>query len=307
MTTIAEERAALSSIGRAGALRTREQAGFRFDYTTARDVDEPATRVFVHITITNPAAYSSEDVHARAVEAIGIDRFPNTGISYNRLIMRSGRAYEGQPMGRRGAHTINDFARPTCTTPGCPGRGGPLTAPSWNLNVNSMAYAICQNIDDSVTDAQLDSLARAIAADMLAGLVHRGADIHGHRCVSTKSCPGDLMWARMTELRRLVDHYLANGFTEDVIEMATLSELKTAIAEGTEIGFGNYVRRFFMDGQGTGDTIWDESRINASALLAAVNDATDEKVLIAVQELGAKLDTQTAAINALAVALTPKG
>lgn len=300
MTTIAQERAALAAVGRAGALRTREQAGFRFDYTTSRPVDEPATRVFVHITITNPSAYSSDDAHARAVEAIGINRFPSTGVSYNRLIMRSGRAYEGQPIGRRGAHTVNDFRRSTCTTSGCPGRGGPLTAPSWNLNVNARAYVICQNVGDTVPDVQLDSLARCIAADMLAGLVRRDAEIHGHRCVSSKSCPANYMWARMGELRRLVDHYLAIGFInppeEDVIDMATLAELKTAVAEGTEIGVGNYVRRFFTDGQGTGDTIWDETRVNATALLAAVNGATDEAVFAAVKE-------NTAAVNRLAAAV----
>jgi hypothetical protein len=211
MVGISQERAALAKVGR--TLRTREQAGFKFDYTSRRDVDEPATRVFVHITITNPKVYVSDDAHARAVEAIGISRFPATGVSYNRLIMQSGVAYEGQPVGRRGAHTVNDRQRATCTTPGCPGKGGPLTAPSWNLNVNSRAYAICQNITDTVTDRQLDSLARTIAADMLAGFVRKDAEIHGHRCVANKDCPGSKMWARMGELRNLVDHYVKVGFT----------------------------------------------------------------------------------------------
>ena len=210
MTSISQERAALAKVGY--TLRTREQARFRFDYTNSRPVDEPATRVFVHITITNPTSYPNDDAHARAVEEIGISRFPNTGISYNRLIMQSGLAYEGQPIGRRGAHTVNDRERATCTTSGCPGKGGPLTAPSWNLNVNSRAYAICQNIDDVVTDKQLDSLARTIAADMLAGFVRKDAAIHGHRCVANKDCPASKMWARMGELRKLVTHYVSVGF-----------------------------------------------------------------------------------------------
>lgn len=236
MTTISQERAALARVGH--SLRTREQARFKFDYTTSRPVDEPATRVFVHITITNPKSYTSDDAHARAVESIGISRFPATGVSYNRLIMQSGAAYEGQPIGRRGAHTVNDRLRATCTTPGCPGKGGPLTAPSWNLNVNSRAYAICQNVNDTVTDKQLDSLARSIAADMLAGFVRKDAEIHGHRCVANKDCPAAKMWARMGELRRLVDHYLKVGFkppvppkppVEDDVTPAQMTELKNHI------------------------------------------------------------------------------
>jgi hypothetical protein len=259
MTTISQERAALAKVGR--SLRTREQAGFRFDYTNPRAVDEPATRVFVHITITNPDSYRSDDAHARAVEAIGISRFPNTGVSYNRLIMQSGKAYEGQPIGRRGAHTVNDKRAATCSTSGCPGKGGPLTAPSWNLNVNSRAYAICQNVNDAVTDAQLDSLARTIAADMLAGFVRKDAEIHGHRDVANKDCPGSKMWARMGELRRLVDHYLSVGFAKpgDVKPPPTTGDDEMS-AQDVSDGIRLYMRDFFKDEQGTGDTIWDESR-----------------------------------------------
>ncbi|MGH6691347.1 MAG: N-acetylmuramoyl-L-alanine amidase [Gammaproteobacteria bacterium] len=217
MTSIAQERSGLAVVGQ--RLRTREQWGSRYDYTNARSVTEPATRVFVHISVTTPSNYASDDAHARAVESIGISRFPATGISYNRLFFRSGTASEGQPLGRRGAHTVNDFEISTCTRSGvgCPGRGGPLTAPGSppNLNYNARAYVICQNVQHTVTDPQLDALARAIAADMLAGFVTRTSEIHGHRCVSSKSCPGNPMWARMGELRKLVDHYLTNGSTTE--------------------------------------------------------------------------------------------
>lgn len=215
MTSIRRERRRLAKVGL--RLRRRDQAGFRFDYTTRRSVDEPAARVFVHITVTNPDVYDDNDEHARAVEDIGIDRFPNTGCSYNRLVMPDGTAYEGQPIGRRGAHTVNDYRRSTCTTSGCPGRGGPLTAPSWNLNVNARSYAICQNVGHPVRDEQLDSLARCIAADKLAGFVRRDAKIHGHRCVSGKSCPGDRMWERMHDLDVLVEQYVAAGHVGDRI------------------------------------------------------------------------------------------
>jgi hypothetical protein len=224
MTSISQERAALDAVG--WWLRSREQARFQRSYTDARAVVEPATRVFVHITITNPRNYGSDDAHARAVESIGISRFPSTGISYNRLFMQSGTAYEGQPIGRRGAHTVNDFKRGWCFTGGCPGRGAPLTAPNWNLNYNARAYVICQNVADVVTDKQLNSLAKAIAADKLAGFVVRTAEIHGHRCVSSKSCPAGPMWARMSALEILVNDYLRNGLNpppED--DMPTPAEL----------------------------------------------------------------------------------
>lgn len=211
MTTITAERAALAKVGR--VLIDREEWGSQFNYTTARTVVEPASRAFVHITVTNPSNYSSDFAHARAVEAIGMSRFPSTGGSYNRMHFQSGRAMELQPIGRRGAHTVNDYRRSPCSTSGCPTRGGSLTAPDWNLNYNSRAYVICQNVGHAVTDAELHSVAKSIAADMLAGFLTRTAGIHGHRDVASKSCPGDRMWARMGELRSLVTHYVNKGFT----------------------------------------------------------------------------------------------
>jgi hypothetical protein len=62
---------------------------------------------------------------------------------------------------------------------------------------------ICQNIQHPVTEQMVDALARAIAADAKAGFITEYAALrpHGHRCVSTKSCPGNLMWARMGLLK----------------------------------------------------------------------------------------------------------
>lgn len=217
MTTIAQERAALTAVGMRH--RRREQWGAVHNYTTARAVDEPANRVFVHITVTNPGNYNSFDAHARAIEAIGRARFgtssSNTGISYNRLFMAGTRAiYEAQPIGRRGAHTVNDFRRTTCTLSGCPGRGSALTSPAsrnWNLNYNARSYAYASNVGFTVPDHVVDDMARAIAADKLAGFVTRSAPIHGHRCVSAKSCPGDRLFGRLGEIQAKVNHYLRVG------------------------------------------------------------------------------------------------
>lgn len=215
MTTITQERAGLQRVGR--PLRQRQQWGSTFNYTTSNPVDEPANQIYVHITITNPNSYSSNDAHVRAVEAIGKSRFPNTGGSYNRVHTPDGTAYELQPIGRRGAHTVNTFQRSTCTTSGCPSRGRTIAAPgrNWNLNYNARAYAIAQNVNNVVSAKLVDSVARSIAADILAGFIVKGSPIHGHRCVTAKSCPANPMWAQMARLEQLVDYYVANGFKEE--------------------------------------------------------------------------------------------
>lgn len=210
MVSISRERDLLKSIGICD-YRLREDWGARRSYTDSRNVIEPATRVFVHISVTNPGAYSSFDAHARAIESIGINRFPNTGISYNRLIQAGTLlVYEGQPIGRRGAHTVNNKEISPCSWFGsqCPGYGESLTAPNWNLNYNARAYVYCANTWHSFDDNSLDTMARAIAADKLAGFVTKNAAIHGHRCVAFKSCPGDNVWDRMHELEGLVNLYL---------------------------------------------------------------------------------------------------
>jgi hypothetical protein len=224
MTSITTERAKLAEVGL--VLRRREQWGARFDYTTVRSVDEPADHQFVHITITNPGNYATPDRHAQAVEAIGISRFPNTGISYNRMTLPGGLGYEGQPIGRRGAHTVNDDQRSTCNTTGCPSIGRSLAAPAWNNNVNSRAYVMARNCGDPITAADLDMHARMIAGDRLAGFVVKNATLHGHRCCSDKSCPCDPMWGFMDDLADAVSDYLRNG---DVSDVALTTDDKTWI------------------------------------------------------------------------------
>lgn len=209
MVSIAEEHRRLREAGL--EFITRARWGSRFDYTNARTVVEPAKQVFVHISVTNASAYNSHAAHVRGIEAIGIARFPNTGISYNRVILFGvDKPYLGQPISRRGAHTVNDHRRSTCTrfVNQCPGYKDDLTAPSWNLNYTARAYVYGALCGHAFTDSVLDTMARTIAADKRAGLVDRDAKIHGHRCVSSKSCPCDQIWARMHELEQRVNDYL---------------------------------------------------------------------------------------------------
>lgn len=241
MTTITQEHAKLDAVAGGPKLRRRSQWGSSFNYSGARSVTEPATRVFIHISVTNVENYNSNDAHARALEAIGRSRFPSTGVSYNRACMHDGTLYELQPIGRRGAHTVNDFRRSTCSTSGCPGRGSSLTAPDWNLNYNSRAYVIAQNTQHTVTDKMVDQLARAIVADYRAGFITKAAaeNPHGHRCVSSKSCPGNAMWARMGTLASKIKSYIQNGLGEKewwemAIPSSELDKIENRMKEAVE-------------------------------------------------------------------------
>lgn len=209
-------------------LRRRFEWECRFDYVEPKgdgpwpgddkEVIEPADALYAHISVTNPGNYSSNDAHARGLEAIGMVRFPNTGVSYNAGVMPNGAGYEFQPIGRRGAHTVNDKNLSSCVTSGCPSRGAAINDPRNNLNYNVRAVVVCQNVDDTVTRKQIDTMARIGAAWKRAGLVKRNARWHGHRCVAWKDCPGAKVWAWMDELERLTEFYTVNGLEDEMTE-----------------------------------------------------------------------------------------
>lgn len=224
--TVSQQRIRWGAVPGHPSIRLRHQWGAVHNYTEPRTCTSPATRVFIHISVTNPSSYRGNDAHAQAIERIGRARFGtsrfNTGISYNFGVMPNAALYEFQPAGRRGAHTVNDYRISRCTRsgPGCPGRNQALIATDssgWNLNYNARAFVICQNVDDPVTDDMIDTLARAIVCSYEAGLITRHAahHPHGHRCVSGKSCPGERMWKRMGDLHTRIHHYLDHGLTTD--------------------------------------------------------------------------------------------
>lgn len=211
MVSIAEERQRLADVGL--VLRHREQWGAVFDYTTDRAVQEPATLLVAHIAVVNDPGdlVGTEDQVMRTIERIGIARFPNTGISYNAAAFNTGRLYEGQPLGRRGAHTVNTRQRATCTQSGCPSLGDSLTAVGWNNNLNARACVAPQQVTDPVTDVQVDTFARWGAGLKLAELVTKDARWHGHRCFAAKDCPGGNVWGRMDDIADLTADYVRTG------------------------------------------------------------------------------------------------
>lgn len=150
---------------------------------------------------------------ARTIERIGQTRF-GSGWSYNAAAFNTGRLYEGQPLTRRGTHTVNTFRRDRCPVHGGD-LTGPITSSGYNLNVNTRALVLPQQVEDPVTDAQLDAAARWAAAQLRAGLAEPGARWHGHRCVTAKACPGQAAYDRIDELQALTDHYVQHGLQED--------------------------------------------------------------------------------------------
>ena len=110
-----------------------------------------------------------------------------------------------------------------------------------------------------------------------------------------KVCPGA---AREKQVPLIVSKAVALDAPpadQDWFDMATQAEITAAV----QAGIANYMKLFFTDDAGsghggTGDAIWDDMRQDNAAAVAAI------------AALGAKLDQQTAEINALVAALTPK-
>jgi hypothetical protein len=90
-----------------------------------------------------------------------------------------------------------------------------------------------------------------------------------------KVCPGA---ARIAQIPLIISKAVAMAdptptpppTSKDWLDMATQAEVQAAVAAGVEIGIGNYMKRFFADGSGTGDAIWDDMREGNDAIVAAI-------------------------------------
>jgi hypothetical protein len=243
--TISLQRSRWNAVPGHPAIRLRSQWGAQRSYADEREIIYPATRAFIHISVTNPGNYRGNDAHAQAIERIGISRFPNTGISYNFGIMPNGQLYEFQPVGRRGAHTVNDEERYTCTKHGsdCPGYKASLTTPSphaWNLNYNARSFVFCAMESTPVTTAVVEMFALAIYTAYKAGFITKDAalHIHGHRCVSAKSCPGYKIWQLMKNIQARISKLISSGGVEDDMftdaDRALLQRLNQVITSNSD-------------------------------------------------------------------------
>jgi hypothetical protein len=163
----------------------------------------PAKCHFLHITVTDDTDLPIDGKAAmRKVESYGYS--VPAMVSYHDCVTNEGRYFEGQNYGAKGTHTQNDK-----NIPGFPK----------DLNLYGYALAILQNVQDEVTDRQVEVIAMVYAARELEGLVVRGAPIYPHRMFSSKSCPGDKAVARMDEIARLKNYYVRNGLPTQEEEM----------------------------------------------------------------------------------------
>lgn len=199
MTNIMGERSFLTAQGL--DMTTRETWGAAENYNSDRTVFTPVEGFVLHISVTLDHGDLTGDEHRdmRTIEAIGQQRF-GIGMSYNAAVFDTGRLYEGQPLTRRGAHTVDDK-----------NVGYKSTGSSRSMNFWWRAIVLPQLEKDDVTDAQVHQSARWAAAQIRAGYARRDAKWIGHRDVAWKACPGNTGYARLGEIRNLTEYYVVNG------------------------------------------------------------------------------------------------
>jgi len=196
-------------------IASRRAWGSTYNYGSPRTVYLPTRYLFLHIAVVpdRDDTIAGEHSTCRTVERIGVQRFPNTGISYNALAFDTGRLYDGQPLTRRGAHTINEYGLPGYPT---------------NLNYYGHAIVLPQMPGDTVTDAQVDSVARWGAAVVRAGY-SRATRFLPHRMFAPKDCPGDKAVARLNEINSLLRHYISEGLDDMAISDADAKKIAQAV------------------------------------------------------------------------------
>lgn len=187
-------------------------------------LSEPVPYHYLHITVTRDTNTIQEGfAGARQVEGYGYTSPPM--VSYQLLTTNEGKAFEGQNYGVKGTHTVNDKK---------------IAGFPEDLNRYGYAVALMQNVWDPVTDQQVRLVAAAFAAAELEGHVRRGAPIFPHAKFAWKECPGGAAIARIPEIQRLKDQYVASnlgGATAPVTEwdeMASKDEVKKAVIEALQ-------------------------------------------------------------------------
>lgn len=217
MTDIARERKFLRDQGL--DFITREDWNAVQSYTSARDVFEPVEGFVLHISVTIDGGNTglTEEDDMRDIERIGQERF-SIGFPYNAAIFDTGRLYEGQPLTRRGAHTVDDK-----------NIGYKSTGSGRSMNFWWRAIVLPQMVTDDVTEAQVRQCARWAAAQIRAGYAKRDAIWIGHRDVAWKSCPGNTGYARLPDIRRLTEYYVVNGLDTQDGEFHIVDERDKAI------------------------------------------------------------------------------
>jgi hypothetical protein len=198
----------------ASGVRVKKRSQWGSRYPVSRyALSLPGRYLFMHITVTHQTG--NLDFRTRVVERIGAQRFKNTRFPYTALLHPGGEIHEGQPRGRKGAHTVNDK-----NVSGYP----------HDLNAHGHALAYCGMPGDAFGEAEIESAARYFAALVLSG--ESTADrILPHNKFAFKECPADPVMQHLDEINRRFRRYVANGAlpnTED--ELPTARELAAELA-----------------------------------------------------------------------------
>jgi hypothetical protein len=272
MTDIRMERELLQSEGL--DMRLREEFGAVQLYNSVRECHVVADGFFWHIALVNDPSdlIGPEDEVWRTVERIGQQRF-GSGFSYNAGCFNTGRLYEGQPLTRRGTHTVNTYFKDWCEVH----RGsmkGPRASTGYNLNVNFRALCLPQQVEDPVSDEQVDSSAKWAAAQIRSGLAKRDAIWHGHRCCTAKGCPGQKAYDRIDELQELTEYYTKNGLTMALSD-DDLKKIKAIIWEDKLETDGRSARKMLRQASKAGDLVKEIDKLgDAIAVRLTGNNPT---------------------------------
>lgn len=191
---------------------TRAQWGAKYgpNPTVALPYDE----VIVHTaagSVRPPSATLEQDAAVmRAIESFHRStRGWAGGVGYNHLVMRSGRVFEGQGFGRRGTHTESRNSQ-------------------WGICLDG------HGDQAEATPQQWAAVQDLIRHGLATGRLRSGYRVSGHRNYSTtgKTCPGNLIYPRLGELRGLDG---TQPPAKEWDEMATKDEIReVARAEARE-------------------------------------------------------------------------
>lgn len=153
---------------------------------------------FLHLSVTPDTDLPAEaKAAARVIERYGYSTPPM--VSYHWLTTNEGIVLQGQNLGVKGTHTINDKH---------------LARYPYDLNAYGYAVALMQNVQDPVTDVQVDVVAMLFASMKRHGYLRDTAPILPHRMFAAKSCPGDKAMAKLATIRRRTARYARNGLPD---------------------------------------------------------------------------------------------
>lgn len=184
-----------------------------------------------------PWAHSTCDDKVRQIQAYHMDGRGWSDIAYNFLACPHGYVFEGRGLNRRSS------------------ANGTWDANTWWYAVQCMWGTRSGSVPELLLSAARDAI------DYCRAKGGAGQELRGHRDLHSTDCPGDQLyaWTHRGAPRPAITtpgDVKPPPSTKDIIDMATQAEVAEAVSDGIRA----YMRDFFKDEQGTGDTILDDTR-----------------------------------------------